>query len=211
MSRITILKEECKETLSKELEKFFETYSSLKGEPFSFKELERKQGYDKIIRNIGCFISKFDVKTWDSDYIVFGDKRMDLSVFRGTKYFTSVENFLMNLNEIFNTSLESEIEEFFNNCEFCPEHIELCRKYHRVTERLNKCIVKNIFSDHPFDIKSNEDIKMYIEDEMKDFYEITSYIAKDNTLVKVIEIFLQIVEEIMIKKEKPVIFFNNCI
>lgn len=200
------------EKLSMEMMKFINVYNSISTEhPFSFKCVDKTK-YDYIVRVLGNYISKnYDKSTWLNSVIhfPFGGEYVDMSVFKGTKYEKSVEDFLELLKQAFHTTIHSEIEAYFKSPEneFSRAEEDLCLQFYQKVSSVKEEIFKETFNDTTTDICSKESISKYSE-QLKEFDDFVKS-CSNPACMNVLERFNKVMKKILREKKQVDVFFNE--
>lgn len=202
--------EKFKSIMLKEIQKFFIVYNELCYANNKTCVCVDNYDYSNIIRLLGNYILKsFKKETWFNDKITIDKHEVDMSLFKGTKYQESVENFLLSLEEAFYSNSDNEVFSYLNTTtDFSPSEKEICLEFFKRLSALTKSMQIKNFSDLENDIGSNENIKGY-HNELKDFHEFTLNTAADQNNFVVIERFDKVIKDILSKSTSVVVFFND--
>lgn len=202
------------EKLSIEMMKFINVYNSISKEPFSFKCVDKTK-YEYIVRVLGNYISKnYNKSTWVNSVInfPFGGEYIDMSLFKGTKYEKSVEDFLELLKDAFHTTIESEIYTYFKSPEneFSRAEEDLCLQFYQKVSSVKEEIFKETFNDSTTDICSKESIGNYSQ-QLKEFDDFVKSCSNPSCM-NVLERFDKVMKKIIREKKQVDVFFddNSC-
>lgn len=192
--------------LTIELTKFINVYNELTKSNIDIKA----ESYDKTIRAIGSYLNTtFDIKSWSYTKIkINNDLFIDLSVFNGTKYYNSVENFLVSLDNAFYSNLDNEIYMYLENTtDFSDEEKNICKSFYEKVSDLNKGMKESMFSNIDSNILSKLTISTY-EDKLKNFNDYISNISTNKEHFEIVTRFDKIFREIAKNKKQSEIFFD---
>jgi hypothetical protein len=199
--------------MSEELNKFLTVYNTLVPEEDQviFSQLEKQFGYAKIVRLIGFYIfTEYDEKTWIDSVILFSQSgNINFSVFKNTKYFHSVENYLNSLKNVFFQNDVEEVRKYFENCSFTSEQKEICKKYFTALNNFQTSLNKNLFSNLSFDPSSKKDMELYMKKELYELHNIIDRCAGNSEYMNVLELFLNDLKIISNSIQKNTVFFND--
>ena len=217
--QIKEFQEEHNQGMIKELNKFFTVYNDLlspknRGEKI-FLVNPSPEYYSKVIRVLGNYISSvFKEENWENSAINFASEniKINLSVFKGTKYQESVRRFLLSLKNSMDTNIDNEVEEYLNSddCEFNAMEREVCREFYKRTRNLGKKITDKSFENVSSDLSSTNTISQF-GGPLESFYEYIAYISKDEYKVRILDRFDPVLKKIALSKVHSRIFFDDLI
>jgi hypothetical protein len=204
---ISELNTKYKEKMITEFTKFLDVYNSLANTNYV---IDIKGEYNQFIRFIGNYIYKdFDQNNWDITSIkISEDVVINLYLFKDTKYYDSVKNFLLSLKHAFFNSLDEDIYNYLNNTkDYNNEEKVICKEFYDRVSALNNAMKNSTFSSLDKDVLSNENISTYSK-ELKEFNLYSHYISSKPQLYNLIKHFDQKIREISKNKIYPEILFN---
>lgn len=197
--------------LSMEMMKFINVYNTLTEEPFSFKCVDSTK-YEYIVRVLGNYISTtYEKTTWLNSVInfPFGGEYIDMSLFKGTKYEKSVENFLDLLKQAFYTNIDSEIETYFKSTEneFNKVEENLCLQFYKKVSSVKEEIFKQTFNDSTTDICSKDSIGKYSQ-QLKEFDDFVKSCSNPVSM-SILERFDKVMKKLLREKKQIEVFFKD--
>jgi hypothetical protein len=167
--------------------------------------------YSDIIRAIGNYILKtFSLSNWTKTKMILNDdESLDMSLFEGTKYRNSVENYLISLEKAFYSNMDKEIKEYLETTtDFNETEKELCSNFFKHISTLARSMQYKNFSDTYNKVGSVDSIKAY-NDELRNFHEFTLNTSSDQNKFVVIERFDVKMKEILKTRENVVVYFDD--
>lgn len=204
---ISDLNEKHKEKMICEFTKFLDVYNSLAGTNYI---LDIRGEYNVFIRFLGNYIYKeFDQENWDNTSIKFSDDIIiNLYLFKNTKYYESVKNFLLSLKYAFFNSLDEDIYEYLSTTkDYTEDEKRICKEFYDRISSLNNAMKKSTFSSLNTDVLSKENISTY-SNELKEFNLYSHYISSKPQLYNLIRHFDTKIRQISKNKIYPEILFN---
>jgi hypothetical protein len=217
--QIKEFQEEHNQKMIKELNKFFTVYNDLllsknRSEKI-FLTNPSPEYYSKVIRVIGNYISSvFREEDWENSVINFASEniKINLSVFKGTRYQESVRRFLLSLKSSMDTNIDNEVEKYLNSedCEFNGMEREVCREFYKRTRNLGKKITDKSFENVSLDLSSTNTISQF-GGPLESFNEYIAYISKDDYKVRILDRFDPVLKKIALSKVHSQIFFDDLI
>jgi len=196
-----------KQNMLTELTKFLNLYNEISKSNIQLTD----ENYDFFIRILGNYLQgTFQPNTWDQTAILLEDDqtRIDLSVFRNTKYYQPVSSFLASLKKKFYESADDEVYSYLEKTdEFDDEEKKICEQFYDKVSNLMKAMKYNIFQSTDKAIITNEHISSY-EKELKEFNNFANYISSKKELNNVITRFDAKIREITKNKKSDNIFFD---
>lgn len=197
-----------KEIFVRELTKFLDAYNHVARTSFI---LDLRGEYDKFIRILGNYIfcEYSNTKQWDSTKIVFTDDVcIDFSLFKGTRYYNSVESFLISLKKSFYQSIDDDVYNYLHHTkDFTEDEKIICGQFYDRISDLNNAMKKATFSTKDKDIVSQDSISSYSK-ELKEFNQFSNYISSNKQLFGIISRFDRQIREIAKNKKSDEILFN---
>jgi hypothetical protein len=192
--------------MNKELLKFINLYNRVAGVNFNLDTVN----YSKLIRIIGNYIlTQFNKNTWSNSVINFEDSTIDLSVFKSTKYYIPVENFLLSLESSFYLNLDEEIKEYFNSSQtlFNQEEQSLCLEFYNRLSKLEQCMKIHTFTNPNLSVGTVEHISGYHE-ALQNYHDIVLNVSIEPEKMAIIEKFNIILKDLNLKKQKFLILLD---
>jgi len=196
-----------KEKMIIEFTKFLDVYNKLSGSNYI---LDIRGEYDVFIRFLGNYIYKdFINDCWDNTHIKFSEEVLiDLSVFKNTQYYESVNNFLLSLKIAFFSSLDEDIYEYLNTTtEYTDEENRVCKEFYDRVSTLNNSLKKSTFSSKDSEILSHNNISTY-SSELKEFNNYIHYVSSKRELYNLILHFDKKIRQLSKTKKYPEILFS---
>jgi hypothetical protein len=201
------IKDSYKEKMVTEFTKFLQVYNQLAKTNYI---LDIRGEYDVFIHFLGNYIyTKYNSQTWDESIIKFNeDVIINLSIFKNTQYYDTVNNFLLSLKKAFFDSVEDEVYNYLKNTsDYNDEEKRICIEFYDRMSTLNNAIKHHTFVSSTKPEMSNETITNYNK-ELKEFNNYVHYVSSKRELFNLINNFDNKIKSLVSTKKYTEILFN---
>lgn len=205
--QIEDLKREHAEHLSTELDKFLDAYNEVSNNDIFYE----KSDYPNVIKQLGYYLFGLESDSYlDSVFIINDNIKINMSLFKQTKYEQKAYNFIKSLKEMFNIQSNIDISIILSYFpEFTDEQREACTEFYEKLNDLTNSMHKSIFSNNQNveNVVSKESIGKY-ENELKRFNEYTMKISSNIDNARAVQLFNDAIQQHLLEKQHVKIFFD---
>lgn len=206
-NQTNLLKDIYKEKMVTEFNKFINVYNQLANSNYI---IDIRGEYDVFIHFLGNYIyTKYNPQTWDESVIKFTDDvTINLSLFKNTQYYDTVNNFLLSLKKAFFDSLDDDIYEYLKTTsDYNEEEKRVCTEFYQRISNLNNAMKHHTFVSSEKPEMSSETISNY-KKELKEFNNYVFYISSKRELFNLINHFDNKIRSLSSNKKYTEILFN---
>jgi len=196
-----------KDKMANEFTKFLQIYNQISSSNYI---LDIRGEYDVFIHFLGNYIyTKYNPNTWDESVIKFTDDVViDLSLFKDTQYYDSVNNFLLSLKKAFFDSLDDDVYNYLKTTsDYDEEEKRICTEFYDKISNLNNSMKHHTFTSTVKPEMSLETISNY-KKELKEFNNYAHYISSKKELFNLIKEFDNNIRTLSSNRKYPEILFN---
>jgi len=205
--QMSTLKDIYRDKMINEFTKFLQVYNQISNSNYI---LDIRGEYDVFIHFLGNYIyTRYNHETWDKSSIKFSDDIViDLSLFKNTQYYKSVNDFLLSLKKAFFDSLDDNVYNYLKTTsDYDDEEKRVCTEFYDRISNLNNAMKHHTFASTTKPEMSSETISNY-KKELKEFNNYVYYISTKKELFELIKTFDEKIRTLSSNKNYTEILFN---